>query len=47
VLGPGDDGPEERYWYAQNLTAEGGRATFVLPLADNDPAGQWRVIAAT
>jgi len=44
VRGPGEE-TQERYWYARNLTAEGGRATFVLPLADSDPAGEWTIVA--
>ncbi len=44
VQAPGEE-PGDRYWYARNLTTEGGRARFVLPLADNDPTGEWTVTA--
>lgn len=44
VQAPGESA-EDRYWYARNLTTDGGRASFVLPLAHNDPEGAWTITA--
>ncbi|MGD9496652.1 MAG: hypothetical protein AB7Y46_10140 [Armatimonadota bacterium] len=44
VQAPGET-PGDRHWYARNLTTEGGRARFVLPLAANDPQGAWTITA--
>ncbi|HRU05284.1 MAG TPA: beta-galactosidase, partial [Candidatus Brocadiia bacterium] len=39
----GPDG-KERPWYAQNVVVKEGRAEAVIPLAFNDPAGEWKVV---
>ncbi len=44
VQAPGEDAGE-RHWYSRNVTAERGRATAVIPLALNDPTGEWTVVA--
>ncbi len=44
VQAPGESA-EDRYWYARNLTTAAGRASFVLPLAANDPEGAWTITA--
>jgi hypothetical protein len=40
-------GPEgqQRPWYATNVVAPGGQATVTVPLAYNDPPGNWTVTA--
>jgi hypothetical protein len=32
-----------RSCYSKNLVTEGGRGELLLPLAENDPAGSWRL----
>ena len=39
----GPDG-KEIAWYVQNIVAKGGRADTTIPLACNDPVGDWRIV---
>jgi hypothetical protein len=38
-----DPGGKPRLDYTKNIAAPGGAARFTLPLAENDPAGTWRL----